>query len=140
MTDFIYANGGYSSDYHVRVATALMGILEDLDPKMPAQVLGALSLIIGDEDTKFMVKGSRFEGTPYLHWKIAFLLKAKAEAVIYHVRDRLPGAQAAKAKKAADGKPPWSDVFKQIEDYVAEKAPHVKAEYKLHDTSKEGLR
>ena len=117
-----------------------MGILEDLDPKMPAQVLGALSLIIGDEDTKFMVKGSRFEGTPYLHWKIAFLLKAKAEAAIYRVRDKLPGAQAAKVKKAADGKPPWSDVFKQIEDYVAEKAPHVKAEYKLHDTSKEGLR
>lgn len=140
MTDFIYANGGYSSSYHVRVATALMGILEDLDPKMPAQVLGALSLIIGDEDTKFMVKGSRFEGTRYLHWKIGFLLKAKAEAVAYRVRDKLPGAYAARVKKAGDGKPPWSGVFKQIEDYIAEKAPHVKAEYTLHDESKEGLR
>ena len=140
MTDFIYANGGYSSTYHVQVATALMDILEKLDPQMPGQVLGALSLVIGDADTKFMVKGSRFEDTPYLHWKLAFAAKAKAEAVIWSLRDKLPGAEAAKIKMAADGKPPWSDVFKQIEDYVAENAPGVKAEYKLHDDSKEALR
>ena len=60
--------------------------------------------------------------------------------LIHRVRDKLPGAQAAKEKTAADGKPPWSGVFKQIEDYIAEKAPHVKAEYTLHDESKEGLR
>lgn len=137
MTDFIYANGGYSSTYHVRVAEALMGILEKLDPRMPAQVLGALSTIIGNADTEFMVKGSRFEGTPYKHWKVAFAAKAKVEAVLWSLRDKLPGAEAAKAKKAADGKPPWSDVFKQIEEYVAEHAPETRTDYTLHDNSKE---
>lgn len=140
MTDFIYANGGYSSTYHERVATALMSILEKLDPQMPGQVLGALSTVIGDEDTKFMVKGSRFEDTPFLHWKAAFTAKAKAEAAVYRVRDKLPGADAAKRKKAADGKPPWSDVLNQIETYIKENEPSVKANYSLHDDSKEAKR
>ena len=140
MTDFIYANGGYSSTYHERVATALMSILEKLDPQMPGQVLGALSTVIGDEDTKFMVKGSRFEDTPFLHWKAAFTAKAKAEAAVYRVRDKLPGAAEAKRKKAADGKPPWSDVLNQIETYIKENEPSVKANYSLHDDSKEAKR
>ena len=140
MTDYIYGNGGYSSDYHVRVATALMTILENLDPQMPAQVLGALSTVIGDEDTQFMVKGSRFEGTPYLHWKVAFAAKAKAEAAIWSLRDKLPGAAEVKKRKASDGKPPWSGVFKQIEDYVKQNAPDVQANYVLHDDSKEARR
>ena len=140
MTDFIYANGGYSSSYHVQVATALMSVLEKLDEKMPAQVLGGLATVIGDEDTKFMVKGSRFEGTNYLVWKTGFLAKARAEAAAYRVRDRLPGAEAAKVRKAADGKPPWSDVLAQIEAYITEHEPDTKRDYSLHDTSKEAQR
>lgn len=140
MTDFIYANGGYSSSYHERVATALMSILEQLDKNMPAQVLGALSTVIGDEDTKFMVKGSRFENTSYAVWKAGFTAKAKAEAAAYRVRDRLPGAQAAKLRKASDGNPPWSDVLKQIDEYIKANAPDTKRDYALHDTSKEAQR
>ena len=60
--------------------------------------------------------------------------------MIWSLRDKLPGAQARKIQKAADGKPPWSDVFKQIEDYVAEHEPQVKANYSLHDDSKEARR
>lgn len=140
MTDFIYANGGYSSSYHERVATALMSILEQLDKNMPAQVLGALSTVIGDEDTKFMVKGSRFENTSYAVWKAGFTAKAKAEAAAYRVRDGLPGAQAAKLRKASDGNPPWSDVLKQIDEYIKANAPDTKRDYALHDTSKEAQR
>ena len=140
MTDFIYANGGYSSDYHVRIATALMSILEKLDKNMPGQVLGALANVIGDEDTEFMVKGSRFEGTPYKHWKVAFGAKARAEAAIFSALDKLPGAQRRKVAKAAENNPPWQDVLNQIEAYVKDHDPDVKPEFKLHDDSKEARR
>ncbi|MDV2423993.1 oxygenase MpaB family protein [Corynebacterium curieae] len=137
MTDYVYGNGGYSSSYHERVATALMSILETLHPLVPHVALGALSTICGDKDTKFMVQGTRWEKINFKPWGIAFKSAAKAEARVARLRDKLPGAQKAKIKRANNGKPPWSAVTEVIKDYIAKNEPDTKSDYTLHDDSKE---
>ncbi|WP_284869176.1 oxygenase MpaB family protein [Corynebacterium rhinophilum] len=137
MTDFIYANGGYSSTYHERVATALMSILETIHPLVPKMALGALTTICGVEDTKFMVKGTRWEKVNYKPWAILYRGAARAEAKVARLRDKLPGAQKAKIKRANKNKPPWSDVTAVIKAYIAKNEPETKSDYTLHDDSKE---
>ena len=137
MTDYIYGNGGYSSAYHERVATALMSILESLNPLVPHVALGALSTICGEKDTKFMVQGTRWEKINFRPWAILFKAAAKAEARAARVRDKLPGAKKARVKRANNGKPPWTAVTEVIKDYIAKNEPDTKSDYTLHDDSKE---
>ncbi|GGG71106.1 oxygenase MpaB family protein [Corynebacterium pelargi] len=135
MTDFIYANGGMSSSYRVQIANALMGVLEELDEKLPVNVLAALSTIIGEHDTRYMVRGTKWEDAKIKLIAKAFTAKAKAEALAYRIKDQLPGAEERKIRKAHDGKPPWMDILEVQEKHIRENKLKVDVTYALHDES-----
>lgn len=137
MTDYIYANGGRSSQYQQSIATALMTILERINPATPYVVLGALYNIVGAEDTRFMVKGTKWANAPIRPVGVIYGAFARLEARITNLRDRLPGAQRARERRAKNGKPPWNLVMKLIEDHIKRTEPEVKADFTLHDHSKE---
>lgn len=137
MTDYIYANGGMSSSYQQEVATALMTILEKLHPLMPIIVLGALSNIIGTKDTRLMVRGTKWEKLNFRLIGIIYGAAARADAALTSLRDKLPGAEKAKIKRAHNGKPPWDAVLKMIEDHAKKNEPEVAVKWDLHDNSKE---
>ena len=140
MTDYIYANGGMSSSFRVEIATALMSVLEELDEKLPVQVLAGLSTIIGEHDTRFMVKDTKWENANIKVLAAAFTVKAKAEAAIARVKDRLPGAEQRKIRKAHDGRPPWMDILELQEKHIRDAKLNVKSDYTLHDNSAEAQR
>ena len=121
MTDYIYANGGMSSDYRVQISTALMSALEEIDKKIPAVVLGALTLIVGEDDVRFMVKDTKWENATLKPIAAAFAAKARAEAAFYRAKDHLPGAEKRKQKRAQDGRPPWLDNFELVQKHLEKK-------------------
>lgn len=137
MTDYIYANGGMSSAFQQSVATALMSILERLNPAIPITVLGALSNIVGNDDTRYMVKGTKWENVPFRPVGVIYGAVARLEARATSLRDRLPGAQRARVRRAQNGKPPWHAVQKLIEEHIKRTEPDTKASFTLHDHSKE---
>lgn len=137
MTDFIYANGGQSSDFHQEVATALMSILESLNPALPIVVLGALSTVVGEKDVRFMVKGTKWEKLPFVPVGWIYGTVARLESGVVRLLDKLPGAEKAKVRRANKGKPPWNAVLGQIEAHIAKNNLDVQAKFNLHDDSKE---
>ncbi|WP_228073325.1 MULTISPECIES: oxygenase MpaB family protein [Corynebacterium] len=139
MTDYIYANGGQSSDFHQEVATALMSILENLNPALPIIVLGALCTVVGEDDVRFMVKGTKWEKLRFKPVAWMYGTVARMEARAARLRDKLPGAEQAKVRRAGRGKPPWSTVLGQIEAHIAKNNLGVEAKFNLHDNSKEAL-
>lgn len=140
MTDYIYANGGMSSDYRVQIATALMNVLEEIDKKIPYIVLGALTLIIGEDDVRFMVKDTKWENATLKPIAAAYAAKARAEAAVYRAKDALPGAAKRKQKRAQDRRPPWWDNFELVQKHLEKNNLDIKADYSLHDTSAEAQR
>lgn len=135
MTDFIYANGGMSSTFRVQIATDLMSILEELDSNLPVNVMAALSTIVGEEDMRFMVKDTKWEHANVRLIAAAFLAKARAEAALARVADRLPGAERRRQAKSRNGKPPWADMIKLQEQHLRKNRISVKADYSMHDDS-----
>lgn len=73
----------------------------------------------------------------YKPWAILYRGAARAEAKVARLRDKLPGAQKAKIKRANKNKPPWSDVTAVIKAHIAKNEPETKSDYTLHDDSKE---
>jgi hypothetical protein len=106
MVDYIFANAGLSSPYRVDVATALLNILEGFHPAMPNVILGALVNVVGYDQVKFMVKDTKWEDTTLRPAAMAYAAAAHSEAAAMRVRDKLPGAERAKIKRAAKGNPP----------------------------------
>ena len=140
MTDFIYANGGRSSAYHQQVATALMTIVEQMGPDLPVQLLGSVSTIVGPEDTKFMVEGTRWEDVDFSQAAAEFAEKARAEAAAAREADLAPDAEERKKQKATEGRPPWTSALEGVEEYIKHNEPDVEVAWTLHDDSKEGRR
>ena len=140
MTDFIYANGGRSSAYHQRVATALMSIVEQMDPNLPLEMLGSLATLVGPEDTKFMVEGTRWAELDFSQAAKDFEEKARKEAEEAREADQRPDAEAYKKQKATQGRPPWSNALEEVQEYIKNNEPDVKVAWTLHDDSKEAKR
>lgn len=140
MTDFIYANGGRSSDYHQRVASALMTIVEQMDPDLPLEMLGSLATIVGPEDTKFMVEGTRWADIDFAGATAEFEAKARAEAEEAREIDQREDAEQYKIQKATGGRPPWTNALEEVQEHIRNNEPHVKVAWTLHDDSKEAQR
>ena len=140
MTDFIYANGGRSSAYHQRVATALMSIVEQMDPNLPLEMLGSLATLVGPEDTKFMVEGTRWAELDFSQAAKDFEETARKEAEEAREADQRPDAEAYKKQKATQGRPPWSNALEEVQEYIKNNEPDVKVAWTLHDDSKEAKR
>lgn len=140
MTDFIYANGGRSSDYHQRVASALMSIVEQMDPDLPLEMLGSLATIVGVEDTKFMVEGTRWADVDFTEATAEFEAKARAEAEEARKIDEREDAEQYKIQKATEGRPPWTNALEEVQEYIRTNEPDVKVAWTLHDDSKEAQR
>lgn len=140
MTDFIYANGGRSSDYHQRVASALVTIVEQMDPDLPLEMLGSLATIVGPEDTKFMVEGTRWADVDFAEATAEFEAKARAEAEEAREIDQREDAEQYKIQKATEGRPPWTNALEEVQEYIRTNEPHVKVAWSLHDDSKEAQR
>ena len=140
MTDFIYANGGRSSDYHQRVASALMSIVEQMDPDLPLEMLGSLATIVGVEDTKFMVEGTRWADVDFTEATAEFEAKARAEAEEARKIDERKDAEQYKIQKATEGGPPWTNALEEVQEYIRTNEPDVKVAWTLHDDSKEAQR
>ncbi|WP_284851404.1 oxygenase MpaB family protein [Corynebacterium rhinophilum] len=140
MTDFIYANGGRSSSYHQRVATALMSIVEQMNPDLPLEMLGSLATLVGEEDTKFMVEGTRWADMDFSQAVKDFEAKARAEAEEAREADEKPGAEEYKKHNAAQGRPLWINALEEVQEHINNHEPDVKAEWTLHDDSKEARR
>lgn len=135
MTDFIFANGGMSSSYRQQIATALFNILEMMSPDAPLEALAGLSIIVGEEDTRYMIAGTKWADLDWSEAARDFEKRAREEAERMSHEDREEGADRRLAEKAAGNNPPWMVALKEQIEYAKEHGIDVPSDFRLHDNS-----
>jgi len=95
---------------------------------------------VGEEDAKFMVEGTRWADMDFSQAAKDFEAKARAEAEEAREADEKPGAEEYKKHNAAQGRPLWINALEEVQEHINNHEPDVKAEWTLHDDSKEARR
>ena len=111
-----------------------------MDPDLPLEMLGSLATIVGVEDTKFMVEGTRWADVDFTEATAEFEAKARAEAEEARKIDEREDAEQYKIQKATEGRPPWTNALEEVQEYIRTNEPDVKVAWTLHDDSKEAQR
>lgn len=135
MTDFLFANGGQSSKYRVQVATSLMNIYEMMGERAALEALAGVSLIVGDEDTRFMVKDTKWETWDWSEVTKEMEAQGRAEAAELKKLDESPDAPQRLAQRVKEGNPPWMGALRSKIQWAKDNGIDIPKNYQLHDDS-----
>ncbi len=135
MTDFIFANGGMSSSYRQQIATALFEILEMMNPDAPRKSLAGLSLIVGEEDTRFMISGTRWAELDWSEEAKKLEAEAREQAAQMREEDAHTDAWQRMEARSREGNPPWMTALREQIHHAEEHGLDVPSNFQLHDAT-----